>query len=115
MFNVADNEVYNLRQILITLLPLVAGRPLHTATIPAWIFDLLVVFNNWIGLNRSFNRFAVASLTKTAMVNTDRIRHQMNYNPLKNFYNSYTEIGDWIRQEEGRKHFIQSLPVNTVL
>ena len=108
IFNVADKEVYNLHQILTTLLPLVTGKPLQTVTIPASLFNLLVAVNNRIKFNRSFNSFAASSLINTAVLNIGEIMEKMNYDPLKNFDNSYTEIADWIHKEEGWKNFFET-------
>ena len=115
IFNVADNEVYDLHQILTTLLPIVANRKLQTMTIPAWIFDLFVAINSRLKLNPSFNQFAADSLTKTAMINTSKIKHQLKYNPGKNFQNGYPDIGYWIQYEDGWKHFSSTTPFNAAL
>ncbi len=112
VFNVADKEVYDLNQILTTLLPLVTGRRLETVKIPAWLFDLFVAINSKLKLKRSFNRFAAASLTSEATMNIDKISDQLNYTPLKNFYNSYPEIGNWVHQEDGWKILFNTSPAN---
>ena len=112
IFNVADKEVYDLNHILTTLLPLVTGKRLETVTIPAWLFDLFVAVNSKLKLNRSFNRFAASSLTTEATMNIDKISDQLNYIPLKNFYNSYPEIGNWIHQEDGWKTLFNTSPAN---
>lgn len=101
VYNVADEVVYDLRDTLTKLLPLVVGRPLRTATIPKWIFNSFIAVNNHIKLNRTFNRFAAASLTHTAVLNIDKIKSELNYRPLRNFENSYREIGDWVAREGG--------------
>jgi nucleoside-diphosphate-sugar epimerase len=112
VFNVADKEVYDLNQVLTTLLPLVTGKRLNTVKIPAWLFELFVALNNKLKLNRSFNRFAASSLTSEATMNIDKICDQLNYRPLKNFYNSYPEIGNWIHQEDGWKTLFNTSPAN---
>jgi nucleoside-diphosphate-sugar epimerase len=114
IFNVADNEVYDLHQILTTLLPIVAGRKLQTIIIPAWIFDLFVAGNSRLRLIPSFNQFAADSLTRTAMMNTSKIKYQLHYNPMKNFFDSYLEIGNWIHKEDGWKHFFKTTPFNAI-
>jgi len=110
IFNVADEEVYDLCQVLTTLLPLVAGIQLKKITVPAPVFNLFVAFNNWFKLSRTFNRFAVSSLTTTAILNIDKIKYQVNYDPLNNFYNSYREIIDWVHNEEGWKQVFNAPP-----
>ncbi len=112
VFNVADKEVYDLNQVLTTLLPLVTGKQLETVKIPAWLFELLVAINSKLNLNRSFNRFAASSLTNEATMNINKISDQLNYRPLKNFYNSYPEIGKWIHQEDGWKTLFKTTPAN---
>jgi nucleoside-diphosphate-sugar epimerase len=107
IFNVADKEIYDLRHILTTLLPLVAGRPLKTVIIPAPIFNLFVAINNKIKFNPSFNKFAASSLTNIAVLNIDEMVQKMNYDPLKNFDNSFTEITDWVHKEDGWKNFLK--------
>ena len=81
IYNVSDKEVYDLHNILTTLLPLVAGKRLQKQIIPAWLFDLYVSISSWLKLNPSFNRFAADSLTKTGVINTEKIIHQLNYQP----------------------------------
>jgi nucleoside-diphosphate-sugar epimerase len=115
IFNVADNEVYDLYKVLTKLLPLVASRKLQTISIPAALFDLFVAINSHFRLNPSFNQFAADSLTKTAMMNTCKISQQLHYNPGKNFYNSYPEIGHWIHQEGGWKYFFKTIHLNAAL
>ncbi|MEO6328561.1 MAG: NAD(P)-dependent oxidoreductase [Ginsengibacter sp.] len=105
IFNVADKEVYDLHQILTTLLPLVVGKKLKEITIRASMFNLFVAINTKVKFNRSFNRFAASSLINTAVLNIDAITQQMNYDPLKNFNNSYAEIINWIHKEDGWKNF----------
>jgi nucleoside-diphosphate-sugar epimerase len=108
LFNVADEEVYDLYQVLTTLLPMVAGKKLKTLIIPSFVFNLFVAFNNSFNLSRTFNRFAVSSLTNTATLSINKIKYQMNYAPLKNFYNSYKEIIDWVHNEEDWKQVLKS-------
>ena len=107
IFNIADKEVYDLHYILTILLPLVAGKALKPKTIPASVFNLFVAINNKLKFNRSFNKFAASSLINTAVLNIDEIIQKMNYDPLKNFNNSYSEIIDWIHKEEGWKNFFE--------
>ncbi len=109
VFNIADKEVYDLHQILTTLLPLVAERRLHTVTIPAILFDLFVAINSRVKLNPSLNRFAADSLTRTAVINTDKIRQELDYNPSKNFHNCYPEIAQWMHHEEGPKNLLEKI------
>lgn len=110
-FNVADAETYDLRQILTTLLPLAAGRPLKIITIPEWVFTLFLAVNDSLKINPALNRFAALSLTDTAVLNIDRIIHTTGYNPLYSFKSSYAEIIHWIHREEGWKNFFKTRPV----
>ncbi|MEP6616266.1 MAG: NAD(P)-dependent oxidoreductase [Ginsengibacter sp.] len=106
IYNVADAEVYDLHNVLTILLPLAVGKPLQLVRIPAMIFNLFVALNNKLNLDRSFNLFAAASLTSTAVMSIEKIRHQMGYNPARNFSNSYPEIASWIHQEHGWKNIM---------
>jgi 2-alkyl-3-oxoalkanoate reductase len=108
VFNVADDQVYDLYQILTTLLPLAAGKPLKIINIYEPLFNWFVAINNKIRLNRSINRFAALSLTSVAVLNIEEIIQKTAYNPLRNFDNSVTEIIDWIHKEEGWKYFSKS-------
>ena len=114
VFNVADKEVYDLHEILTKLLPLAAGRQLHTVTIPAWLFELVIIINSMLKSNTSLNRFAAGSLTDTAILSTTKITQQIDYNPKKNFFDSQTELKNWIQYEGGWKKLFKTNPFNTV-
>jgi nucleoside-diphosphate-sugar epimerase len=110
VFNVADAEAYDLNTVLPTLLSAVLSKSMHVLKIPVWLFDSLVVLNKKLKLSSALNPLAVSSLTQSGILNIHKITHSLGYTPVKNFYNSYGEIAEWINLEQGWKWFFKNAP-----
>jgi nucleoside-diphosphate-sugar epimerase len=110
VFNVSDSEIYDLNLVLPALLKVVLANRLQTVRIPAAIFDFFIALNKRLQFNTVLNPFAASSLTNRSVIDIDKITHQLGYRPVNNFYNSCTEIAEWIHKEQGWKNFFKVAP-----
>jgi nucleoside-diphosphate-sugar epimerase len=110
VFNVADPESYDLNEVLPTLLSAVMAKSMQNLKIPAWLFELFIKVNKRLKLNSALNPLAVSSLTQAGIINIYKITESLGYAPVKNFFNSYSEIADWIHKEQGWKFFFKKDP-----
>ena len=49
------------------------------------------------------------SLTRNAVLDISKIKQELKYQPSKNFYNSYTEIAEWIDSFGGSDSYLKQL------
>jgi nucleoside-diphosphate-sugar epimerase len=111
VFNVSDREVYDLNVVLPALLHIVLAKKPQTMKIPARLFDLFIAFNKRVRISSVMNPFAASSLTNKSVLNIDKITQQLGYSPVSNFFNSCSELWNWIHKEEGWKIFLKEAPV----
>lgn len=113
IFNVADNEIYDLNHILTTLLPAVTNQKLKVLKIPRHFWEAMISLNELISFDPSLTRFANSSLTKAAILDIGAASSTLEYAPVKNFDNSYFEIADWINQTGGWKNYLSNVSNTT--
>ncbi len=110
IYNVADELVYDLSDILLKLLPAVTGKHLRPFIIPQRALNAVCAINHQMSLGLPFNHFALSSLCYNAVLNIERMKEEMHFTPQKNFYNSYRDIINWIHHEEGWKYYFKHQP-----
>jgi len=110
VFNVSDGEIYDLNLVLPALLKVVLANRMQTVRIPAVVFDFFVALNKRLKLNPVLNPFAASSLINKSVLDIEKITRQLGYHPVNNFYNSCTEIAEWIHKEQGWKNFFKAAP-----
>lgn len=110
IYNIADAEPYSLREILLQLASAVEKRKLILLPIPATVLDIFLILNSKTGIIKNISQPVLRSTNTNTVLDISRITKELNYIPIKSFYNSYTEIAKWIDSFGGRKNYLKQLP-----
>lgn len=97
MYNVADAKVYQLREVVETLVSAVFEQkiPIQILNLSMlnFIASLLTLFN----IQTKLTPMAIATISKPNVLNIEKIQTELDYRPERNFYNSYSEIVAWVK------------------
>lgn len=91
-YNVADDEVYILHDVVRKLLSALYISPLPERMIPLTILKALSMFS--IG---DVTPLFFKTVTESLVLDISKIKRELNYLPLKNLDSSLSEIKDWVK------------------
>lgn len=91
VYNVADDEVYTLYDVLKKLLAALYSSELPEKKIPLWIFKCMSALK----MGEATPLF-INTVSKSLVLDIAKIKREMNYAPVFNFDNSLKEIADWV-------------------
>ena len=95
-YNVADGEVYRLIDIMVQLTTELYGHHLQIKPIPISLMKLLALFR--IG---GVTPLLVRAFTKSMVLDINRIRDELDYQPVDTYSSSLGELGAWVRSVGG--------------
>lgn len=95
-YNVADNDMYILIDVLRSLTKEIYGSSLEEKHVPIALLKLMATF----GIN-GMSKLLVRSLTKDMVLDTSKIRSELKYDPSTTFDSRVKEIGDWVKRAGG--------------
>jgi nucleoside-diphosphate-sugar epimerase len=85
IFNIADQETYNLEEVIPDLLGAISTKSPEIFRLPSTLVRLLVALDSALGLKSPLNRFAIGSITKNAVLDISLIGEQLGYKPQSCF------------------------------
>lgn len=107
VFNVADDKIYYLEEVIKSLIKEVTSEDLNVKKISKPIWEFLININCIIPFNKDLSRFGSDQLTKPGMMDISAIKKEMHYQPKRIMETSCREIGDWIKKNGGWKAYLQ--------
>jgi len=107
IYNVVDELVYSLDEVIIKLLGAVTEKKLKVINIPSRVWESLITINQFLNFNRDLSRFGSDQLTKHAILDITAIKNDLNYIAKKNIDNSYDEIANWVINSGGWEKYLK--------
>ena len=91
IYNVSDDEVYVLYDVVKKLLTTVYATQLQEKKFPLWVLQLMSTF----GLGDATPLF-VKTISKSLVLDISKIKRELNYSPTMNLDSSLNEIKHWV-------------------
>lgn len=110
IFNLTDDKPYFLRELVLQLASAVEKHKLTLVPIPPSVLDIFLYLNSKTNMIKNISQPVLNSLNRNTILDISRIRKELNYNPIKNFQNSCSEIADWVDTFGGRQSYLKQLP-----
>ena len=107
IYNVADDEVYALGDIIVNLVSTVTEKKLNVLNIPSCIWSSIISLNQILIFNKDLSKFGSNQLTKYGIMDISAIKSEMGYVPKKKIFDSYREIAGWIISNGGWKKYLK--------
>lgn len=107
VYNICDDVVYALEEVIVSLLTEVTGKKLKVVHIPKSIWEGFVVFNERVRLIKEISKFGSDILTQPSMINMNRIKKELNFESEKISAKTFKQIGEWVNSEDGYKNYIK--------
>ena len=104
LFNIADDQVYSLKDLTLKMLNAVEGRSLSVVNVPLSVLRSLANINP-----KRVSPLALKIFTKNSVLDLGHIKNALAYQPSYSFDNSYIEIGEWVHNLGGKKVYIDNL------
>jgi len=92
VYNVADDKVYVLRDVVRKLATTMCGNGLREKTLPLWIFTLLSTLE--VG---DYTPLFINTISRNLVLDTTKIRRDLGYQPVMNLDMSLEEIDRWVQ------------------
>ncbi len=86
VFNVADAAAYSLKEALPALVKTTVKRPLKIISIPAFLWNAIIKINGIFNFLPHVTHFGSRQLTQVALLNTAKIKTELNFFPEFDFY-----------------------------
>jgi nucleoside-diphosphate-sugar epimerase len=96
VYNVADDEIYILYQVVRKLLNALYERDLPRKRVPVWVLELMSAMG--IG---DVTQLFIDTVTKDLVLDISKIKAELNYSPTVTFYESTSEITAWVKKVGG--------------
>lgn len=98
IFNVADQEVYEMRAIVQGLLSEIHGRELPFWALPLGALQSAADFLERIGWSRQFTPYALAAVSKASVLNLQKIEVELGYSAPATLWDSIPGIAAWVQK-----------------
>jgi nucleoside-diphosphate-sugar epimerase len=109
IFNITDEKPYYLKELALDCSARVEKREFVPLSLPRPLLDLFMFFNSKGTATHNMSKPVLNSLGKNGVLDISRIKHDLNYNPSKNFQNSCKEIVAWIDTFGSSKNYLKNL------
>lgn len=107
--NIADHQVYKLKDIILKILETIEGPHLKVLDVSSLALKILPVIASKTSLIKQLSPVAINAMKQNSVLDLTNINNTLNYKPAYTFDNSYKEIGDWLRYIGGKKIYLQNL------
>lgn len=95
-FNVADSVPYDLREVVGQLLPTVCGRTLTFQELPLALLQALAGLLERLRVPTSFTRFGLAAVTQPCVLELEKIKKTLDFQPTRYLEEALPELGAWV-------------------
>lgn len=96
IYNVCDDEVYSLKEVIISLLSEVIGKKLKPIHIPEQIWEAFIRLNSRFHLNDEISKFGSDTLTKPSMLDISLLKSELGFISIKTSAETFKQIGEWM-------------------
>lgn len=97
-FNVADSEPYEMRNVVQQLLSNIHGKELPFKALPLLPMEALANVLIQLKLARQFSPYALAAVSKNAILDLQKITRTLGYVPRRNLWESLPELASWVQR-----------------
>ncbi len=97
IFNVADQQSYEMREVVRRLLSEIHGRELPFQALPIRVLEWMAVVLSSLKLARSFTPYSLSAVSKDCVLDIQKITQTLGYQAPRNFEESLPEIAAWVR------------------
>lgn len=98
IFNIADAQPYEMREVVGRLLSTLHGRELPFWPLPITPLRGLVAMTEGLGLARRLTRFGLAAVSESCVLDTEKIRQVLDFQAVENFYSALPKIAEWAKR-----------------
>lgn len=109
VFNITDEKPYQLKELALECSSKVEKRNFKPLSLPKPLMDLYLFLNKKSLFANQMSKPLFNSLSKNAILDISKIKHDLKYKPSKNFHNSCDEITAWIDSFGSSKNYLKSL------
>lgn len=103
VFNIADEKVYELREVILELSKLTKGKKLPILSISPSFLRLFIRLANYFHLNLPITEQALDYVTKPAVLNISKAKGSLRYREQYNFFEASENLKNWINQVSLKK------------
>lgn len=98
VFNIADNRTYNLKEVVLdTASTLFEFHP-YILAIPKFIAEWIYKISTILHIKTPITKQAIDYLSKSCVLNIDKIANSIGYQPKHNFENEISNINKWVKR-----------------
>ncbi|MBC7777839.1 MAG: NAD(P)-dependent oxidoreductase [Phycisphaerae bacterium] len=98
IFNVADDEVYEMRELVCRLLSEIHGRKLPFRAMPLLPLRYLASALEALRVAKQFTPYSLSTVSKDCVLDIEGITKTLEYRPRQNFCNTLPEIVRWVNR-----------------
>lgn len=98
IFNVADAEPYEMRNVVQQLLSNIHGKKLPFKALPLRPMETLANVLEQLKLARQFSPYALAAVSKNSVLDLQKITQTLGYVPRRNLRESLPELAAWVQR-----------------
>jgi len=96
IYNVADDRIYALYDVMKNFLSAIYGRSLPEKRVPLWLLKCMSALQ--IG---NATPLFINTVSKNLVLDISKIKQELGYTPVQNIDNSLEEIADWVKNVGG--------------
>lgn len=103
IYNVCDNQVYDLKEIILELLSEATGQKMRAFHVPKFIWETVISLNEKLHLSKDISRYASEMFTQPSMIDISHLTNNLGFIPDNTSKETFKQIGKWIEQRGGYK------------
>jgi nucleoside-diphosphate-sugar epimerase len=108
LFNVADDQGYNLKDIVVKMLRAI-DKNLRVINVPGPAIRALRILDSKFHISDQLSPVALQAITENSILDLTRIKETLGYHPPHIFDESFKEIGEWVNHIGGIKPYLNAL------
>lgn len=98
IFNVADAQPYEMREVVFRLLSEIHGQEMAFRTLPLLPLKAMAVTLERFGLARQFTPYSLAAVSTDNVLDVQKISKTLGYAPQRNFWEALPELAAWAKR-----------------
>ena len=108
-YNICDNEIYHLRNLIMNILQSFYSNKLQPFYFSKNVIKTLIKINSILHVTKQLGPLSGKAMTQNCILDTSKIRDQLNFRGIYNFDNSIEALKSWINNMGGPSGYLQHL------
>jgi 2-alkyl-3-oxoalkanoate reductase len=111
--NISDDEIYNLRDVLISFTNAYNNRKIPIVDIPSFVTEKLIHLNSFLPISKKLTPMLKEIISNDSVLKIKEAKRIVHYKPAQNFQSALPGVIAWIKKFGNKQNYFDNLQASS--